>query len=75
MRMDDDPLSAEDAADALRKADATAGDESTGGLDNLAEHDAPALLDPRVGMPVDDRLDDPRRGGLADDDLGTGSQG
>ncbi len=75
MRLDDDPLSADVAAQALRQADATAGDESTGGLDDLAEHDTPALLDPRVGMPVDDSLDDPRIGGPDDDDLGAGSQG
>jgi hypothetical protein len=75
MRLDDEPLSADDAADALRQADATAADGSTGGLRDLAEGDTPDLLDPRVGMPVDDPLDDPRVGGLADDDLAAGSQG
>ena len=75
MRLDDDPLSADEAAHALRQADATAAEGSTGGLGGLAEDDTPDLLDPRVGMPVDDPLDDPRVGGLDDDDLGTGIQG
>ena len=75
MRLDDDPLSADEAAAALRQADATAADGSTDGLGGLAEDDTPDILDPRVGMPVDDPLDDPRVGGLADDDPAAGSQG
>jgi len=75
MRLEDEPVPADDAADALRQANAVAGDQAPRGLGHLAESDLPDALDPRVGMPVEDPLDDPRQGPLDEDDLGHGTQG
>jgi hypothetical protein len=71
----DDQIPEDEAAEAARAADVVAAEHGGGPLDHLAENDTPAVLDPRVGMPVDDPLQDPRDQRVGLDVIGEDSQG